>query len=372
MSPDLETVVIGAGVVGLACAWTLASLGQEVMVLEQETRVGAGISARNSEVIHAGLYYRPGSLRARLCVAGKQALYRFCAANGVTAERPGKLVVATREAELPRLAALAENARRNGVCDLSMLTGAEARRLEPALACAAALRSPSTGVVDSHGLMLALQGHLESHGGQVVLDTRVADARPGPECLFVLETLSAGCSTRLTCRRLVNAAGLGASEIGDCLHRSGTYQAPRTYPAKGHWFQVGGRAPFRHLIYPMPNDAWLGLHLTVDTGGRTRLGPDLEWTDRIDYRFEDPDGRRKATFLREVRRYWPGLPEDALSPDTTGIRPKIYRRGEPAADFAIHGPAEHGVANLVGLYGIESPGLTSALAIGGHVAGLLS
>ncbi|MEM7226189.1 MAG: NAD(P)/FAD-dependent oxidoreductase [Pseudomonadota bacterium] len=367
MTPDVETLVIGAGAVGLACAKALAAAGQEVLVLEAADIIGAGVSSRNSEVIHAGLYYQPGSFRARFCVAGKKALYRFCAENGVAVKRSGKLVVATRAAEIPRLKALAENARANGVDDLTLLTGAEARALEPQLACEAALLSPSTGVFDSHGYMLALQGHLEHHGGQVVLNSKVTDARPTAEGLFRVETEGAA----LTCRRLVNAAGLGASEIGARLHREGPYRAPQTYPAKGHWFQATGAAPFKHLIYPLPDGAWLGLHLTIDVAGRVRLGPDLEWVEGIDYRFEDPAGARRATFLREVRRYWPDLPEDALVPDTTGIRPKIYRKGEPVADFAVHGPAEHGLANLVGLYGIESPGLTASLAIGEHVAGLL-
>ncbi len=376
-TPDIETVVIGAGAVGLAVARALAAAGQEVFVLERHDLIGSETSSRNSEVIHAGLYYPPGSLRARFCVAGKQALYRFCAENGVTARRCGKLLVAADEAEIPRLEAIMANARQSGVEDLVPLTVAEARALEPEIACAAACLSPSTGVIDSHGLMTALEGHIASRGGQVVLNTLVQALSRLPNGLFQLTIETAGTQDRITARRLVNAAGLGATAIGDLLHRDGSYRPPRTYPAKGHYFQLLGRAPFKHLIYPLPQSGSLGRHLTLDHGGKVKFGPDIEWLDTgrdpsAHYDFDDPDGSRLKVFEEAIRGYWPGLPDKALAPDYVGLRPKITRQGEPAADFAVHGEPDHGIANLVGLYGIESPGLTSSLAIADHVAEMLA
>jgi len=373
MANDIETIVIGAGVIGLAVARALVEAGQEVLVLEQAPLAGSEVSSRNSEVIHAGLYYPPGSLKARLCVQGRDALYRFCREDGITANRCGKLVVATQESELPKLNALAENGKANGIDDLRLLSAVEARALEPALACEAALLSPSTGVVDSHAFVQALEGHITSNGGQIVFNSRVTAVAPRPNKGFELSVASGESVTaRITCDRLVNAAGLGASEIGTCLQVNGTYRPPDTYPAKGHYYHITGQVPFRRLIYPLPDGAWLGLHLTFDCGGRAKIGPDLEWVEAVDYDFDDPAGERLATFSREVKRYWPDLANGTLVPDYTGIRPKIYRKGEPAPDFAIHGPDMHGLANFVGLYGIESPGLTSSLAIGSYVAKLLS
>ncbi len=372
MTADVETLVIGAGVIGLACARSLASRGQDVMVLERNDRIGAEISSRNSEVIHAGLYYPPGSLRARTCVTGKALLYAFCAENGVTARRCGKLLVATSEVELPRLDAIAATAARNGVGDLVRLTAAEARALEPEIACVAALLSPSTGVVDSHGLMAALEGHLTARGGSVVLSTAVTSIKRGADGDFIVETACDGVTTPISARHLVIAAGLGGTDIARTLFPPGGYSPPATYPAKGHYFALSGRAPFRHLVYPMPDGAWLGVHLTLDTAGQAKFGPDLAWTDRVAYDFEDADGRREAQFTREIRRYWPGLPDGALHPGYTGIRPKIYREGEAAADFAIHGAKVHGMDRLVALYGIESPGLTASLSIGEMVADMLA
>ncbi len=368
---DIETIVIGAGVVGLAIGRALAQAGQEVIVLEQHDLIGSETSSRNSEVIHAGIYYPTGSLRARLCVAGKQMLYRFCAENGVTHQRCGKLLVATRPEELPKLRDIGATAARNGVGDLLPLTGEEARRLEPELDCEAAYLSPSTGVIDSHGLMLALEGHITSARGQVVLNTRVDGIARLPSGLFELDIASGGETARITSKRLVNSAGHGASRVGGFLIYPDGYAVPATYPAKGHYFSYAGRSPFRRLIYPMPQGAWLGVHLTLDVGGKAKFGPDIAWKPDVTYHFEDADGARAATFYREVRRYWPGLPDGSLQPDYTGVRPKIYREGEPAADFAIHGPEQHGIASFVGLYGIESPGLTSSLAIGEMVAGML-
>jgi L-2-hydroxyglutarate oxidase LhgO len=369
MTTDVETAVIGAGVVGLAIARALALKGHEVLVLERHGQIGTEVSSRSSEVIHAGLYYPPGSLRARFCVKGKELLYRFAAENGVPHQRYGKLLVATSEAEIEVLRRIHATAERNGVGDLVYLEAAEAQALEPELACVAAYLSPSTGVVDSHAFMLALEGHIQSAGGSIVLSTPVSEIHRTQSGDFEIAIRDA--EQPLTSRNLVLAAGLGGSVLGRSLGGLGDYQVPETFPAKGHYFMLAGKSPFRHLVYPVPQGAWLGIHLTLDVAGQARFGPDLEWKDEIDYAFEDRAGDRAATFEREVRRYWPGLPEGALQPGYTGIRPKIYRKGEPVPDFAIHGAAEHGIERLVALYGIESPGLTSSLAIGDHVAALL-
>ena len=372
MTADVETIVVGAGAVGLAIGRELALRGQEVLVLEQHDLIGAETSSRNSEVIHAGIYYPTGSLRARLCVAGKHKLYEFAADNGVPHKRCGKLLVATQASELPKLAAIREVATRNGVPDLVPMTAAEAKALEPQLNCEAAMLSPSTGIIDSHGFMLALEGHITSNNGQVVLNTRVVSAERLASGVFQLTTESAGEMGAITCKRLVLSAGLHGTKLGRTLHGDGTgasaYRVPETYPAKGHYFSYAGRAPFERLIYPMPDGAWLGVHLTLDMGGKAKFGPDLKWQTDLDYSFEDADGARQASFYREVRRYWPGLPDGGLQADYTGIRPKTYRQGEPVADFVIHDQSHHGLAGLVALYGIESPGLTSSLAIGEYVA----
>jgi L-2-hydroxyglutarate oxidase LhgO len=323
-------------------------------------------------VIHAGLYYPPGSLRAKLCVAGKKQLYAFCAENGVAHSRCGKLLVATQDAEIAKLETIAKTASANGVNDLRRMSAEEARALEPEVACVAAYLSPSTGVVDSHGLMLALEGHLTAKGGQVVLNASATRLAQREGVGFEIGIDSGGETSRLTAKTLVLAAGFGATQLGRTLAYKPGYTVPETYPAKGHYFSLSGRAPFRHLVYPMPQGAWLGVHLTLDVAGRAKFGPDIEWKDAVSYDFEDADGARRARFEAEIRRYWPGLPEDALQPDYVGVRPKIYREGEPVADFAIHGPAAHGVPGLVALYGIESPGLTSSLAIGDCVAALLA
>jgi L-2-hydroxyglutarate oxidase LhgO len=370
VTADVETVVVGAGVVGLAIARALARNGQEVLVLERHDRIGSETSSRNSEVIHAGIYYPPGSLRARMCVAGKAMLYDFCAENGVAHTRCSKLLVATQEIETKRLKEIAANAAQNGVDDLRPLTAQEACSLEPELSCVAAYLSPSTGVIDSHGLMLALEGHLTTRGGQVVLNTTVTDLSASGDA-FAIETVSGKQTGKLTAKNLVLAAGLGGTQLGGMLAYREDYRVPRTHPAKGHYFTLSARSPFKHLVYPMPQGAWLGVHLTLDTTGRAKFGPDCEWTDEVSYEFDDPEGERLITFEHEIRRYWPGLPSGALHPDYVGVRPKIYRQGEPAADFAIHGPDKHGIARLVALYGIESPGLTSSLAIGAHVADVL-
>ena len=374
MTPDIETIIIGGGVVGLAIGRRLASRGSETLILERHERVGAETSSRNSEVIHAGIYYPPGSLRARLCVEGKKRLYCFAEQNGVTVNRCGKLVVATSEEDLPGLETIAARAAANGVDDIVMLERTRARQMEPELECIAALQSPSTGVIDSHGLMTALEGHLTEHGGQIVLSTEVQGIARRADGSFAITARSGDDeslpATDITCRNLILAAGLEATRLGKLLQTEwpGDYTPPQTYPAKGHYFTLSRRAPFMHLIYPVPSGAWLGIHLTLDIAGQAKFGPDLQWVDEVDYSFEDADGARRRTFISEVQRYWPGLPAEELQPGYTGIRPKIYRQGKPAADFTIHGPETHGLANLVALYGIESPGLTSALAIGDLVA----
>lgn len=367
MSPDIETVVVGAGVVGLAIARALAEAGQEVMVLEQHELIGSETSSRNSEVIHAGLYYPPGSLRARLCVRGKELLYRFCAGNGVAHARCGKLLVATQESQLAKLAAIKATAERNGVADLEPIGGTAARALEPEIACVGALVSPSTGIVDSHGLMLALQGHVEAHGGSVVLRCPVESIERMDHGLFRLAT-SGSVPGAVTCRNLVVSAGLHASRLAETLSYGGEYRPPETYYAKGQYYALSGASPFKRHIYPVPDGAWLGLHATVDVGGRCKFGPDIEWIEELDYGFVP---EKLARFLDFIRSYYPGLEESRLHPDYTGIRPKLYREGEPVPDFAIHGPERHGLPGLVALYGIESPGLTAALAIGEMMAGML-
>ena len=367
MFPDVETIVVGAGVVGLAVARSLAEAGHEVMVLEQHELIGSETSSRNSEVIHAGIYYPPGSLRARLCVRGKELLYRFCAENSVSHAPCGKLIVATQEGQLPKLAALKATAEKNGVTDLQPIGGNAARALEPELACVAALVSPSTGIIDSHGLMLALQGHVEAHRGSVILRCPVEPIERTARRHFRLIT-GGDAPGSVSSANLVISAGLHASKLAATLSYGGGYRPPETYYAKGQYYALSGTSPFKRHIYPMPDGAWLGLHATVDIGGRCKFGPDIEWIDDLDYSFV-PEKLDK--FLDAIRSYYPGLDTSRLHPDYTGIRPKLYREGEPVPDFAIHGPEKHGAAGLVALYGIESPGLTAALAIAEMVAGML-
>ena len=372
MSADVETIVVGAGVVGLAIARALALSGQDVMVLEQHDLIGSETSSRNSEVIHAGLYYPPGSLRARLCVEGKAQLYRFCAENGVPHLRCEKLLVATSEDQMPKLRAIHETATRNGVDDLVFLSAAEARKLEPEVACSAALLSPSTGIVDTHGFMLALEGHAEAHGAQLVLNTSVTAIRAVENNLFALDIADAAdaAATRstITCRKLVLAAGLHASRLAGTLHYRSGYVPPETYFAKGQYYALAGRSPFTRHIYPMPQGAWLGLHATVDISGRCKFGPDIAWIPEIDYSFEP---EKLSKFLDFIRSYYPGLEAERLHADYTGIRPKLYREGEPVPDFAFHSVEQHGLPGLVMLFGIESPGLTASLAIGDLVTTML-
>jgi L-2-hydroxyglutarate oxidase LhgO len=367
----VDAVVVGAGVVGLAVGRALAQRGLETLVLERESAIGTGISSRNSEVIHAGLYYLPGSLKARLCVEGREQLYAFCATHGVAHSRCGKLVVATSPEQLQGLARLAERARGNGVADLCMLDAAEARAMEPALCCEAALLSPSSGIVDSHGLMLALQGDLERAGGAVALRSPLVavDCGAGGHRVEV----GGDEPMALHARFVVNAAGLRAPALAATMRGLDPRHVPTAHFSKGSYFALAGRAPFSRLVYPLPQDAWLGVHLTLDLGGQARFGPDAQWldvrnADDIDYRVEAP---RAEAFYADVRRYWPDLPDGALQPAYSGVRPKIHGAGEPAPDFGLQGPGEHGVAGLVNLFGIESPGLTSCLALAAEVVSRL-
>jgi len=347
----------------------LAAAGQEVIILEQHGLIGSETSSRNSEVIHAGIYYPPGSLRARLCVEGKARLYQFCQENGVPHRRCGKLLVATAEDQLPKLKAIQETALRNGVDDLVPLSPAEAKELEPAVSCVAALLSPSTGIVDTHALMLALLGHAESNGAQLVLNSPVRSVTAVKPGLFSLSIDAADESeTTVTCTKLVIAAGLHASRLAETMTYPTGYRPPTTYYAKGQYYAMSGRSPFTRHIYPMPHGAWLGLHATVDLSGRCKFGPDIEWIPEIDYSFQP---QKLAQFLDFIRMYYPDLDPDRLHPDYTGIRPKLYREGEPVPDFAFHTEAQHGHPGLIMLFGIESPGLTSSLAIGEYVTQLI-
>ncbi|HEV8691118.1 MAG TPA: NAD(P)/FAD-dependent oxidoreductase [Ideonella sp.] len=366
---EVDAVVVGAGVVGLACARALAQAGREVVILESENAFGTATSARNSEVIHAGIYYPSGSLRARLCVRGKQLLYAFCQNHGVAHRRCGKLLVACEEAELPRLAVVEAQARANGVEDLQFLSAGQARALEPALACEAALLSPSTGIIDSHGLMLALLGDAEAAGAMLALKSPFERGRVLADGRLELQVGGEG-PTQLRARTLVNAAGLQACQLASAIEGLAAGHVPTPHYAQGAYFSLSGRAPFSRLVYPVPGESGhLGVHLTLDLAGQARFGPSFRWVDSIDYRVDPADG---AGFEDAVRRYWPGLPPGALQPDYAGVRPRISGPGEPAADFRIDGPAVHGVAGLVNLFGIESPGLTAALAIGEEVVARLA
>jgi L-2-hydroxyglutarate oxidase LhgO len=363
----VEAVVAGAGVVGLAVAHALAAAGREVLILEAEAAIGTGISARNSGVIHAGLYYPPGGVMARACVAGRRALYDWCDSRGVPHAKCGKLVVAVTEAEVATLDAIRTRAEANGVEGLRLLSGPEARALEPALACVAALHSPETGIVDAPALMLSLLGAAEAAGAMLALSTPVERVR-AEACGFTVEAGGAE-PMRLGCRLFVNAAGLGAIALAGRIEGLDPARVPPAFFAKGVWFALSGRAPFSRLIYPVPVPGGLGTHLTLDLGGQAKFGPDVDWVDAPDYAV---DPARGAAFEASVRRWWPGLRAGALTPAYAGVRPKIAPKGAPAQDFVVQGPAAHGLPGLVNLFGIESPGLTSALALADMVAEALA
>jgi len=360
---QVDTVVIGAGVVGLAIARALAMAGRAVIVLERESRFGTVTSARNSEVIHAGIHYPHGSLKERLCIAGKDRLYDFCESHHVAHRRIGKLTFAGNESERGRLEAIAAHAQASGAdAELTWLEGAEVRAIEPAVSCAAALLSPSSGIVDSHGLMLALLAEAEDHGATLACHAEVER----------IERLPAGwrvhaAGAQIDAGLVVNAAGLGAQAVARGIDALDPAQVPPLHLAKGSYFTYSGKVPFTRLIYPVPIKGGLGVHLTLDVAGQARFGPDVEWVDHIDYAV---DPARKEAFLASVRSFWPAIDPNRLAPGYSGVRPKLTGRSEPDADFLIQGPESHGLPGLINLFGIESPGLTSSLAIGEHVAAL--
>jgi len=361
----VECVVIGAGVVGLAVARRLAQAGREVVVLEAAEGIGTVTSSRNSEVIHAGIYYRAGSLMARMCVSGKRALYEYCGDHGIPHRNCGKLIVATTPAETLRLQSIKTRAEANGVSDLQTLSGDAARALEPALNCDAALLSPSTGIIDSHAFMLALRGDAEDAGAAFAFHTPLLHAMADAGRIAL--DIGGKAPMRLECRLLINAAGLNAPAIARGIDGMPIEMIPPAYLAKGNYFSCNARAPFSHLIYPVPEPGGLGVHLTLDMAGQARFGPDVEWVETVDYAV---DPARAERFYPAIRRYWPTLPDGALMPSYSGIRPKIVPPAVAVQDFLIQGPRDHGVGGLINLFGIESPGLTSSLAIADYVAEL--
>jgi L-2-hydroxyglutarate oxidase LhgO len=366
MTDRVEAVVIGAGVVGLAVARRLALSGREVVVLEAAETIGTETSSRNSEVIHAGIYYPKDSLKALFCVAGKKALYDYCPSHGVEHRRCGKFIVATSDDQMPELERLKAAAAANGVNDLEWRTPDDVRALEPAVFCVGALWSPSTGIVDSHGLMLAYQGDAEDAGAAIAFLSPVTGGRVEDDGI----RLDVGGEAPMSIRAdiVVNSAGLHAQKVAASILGIPSNAIPPCYYAKGNYYSLLGRPPFRHPIYPVPEKAGLGVHVTVDLGGQVRFGPDVEWIETLDY---DVDPARAEAFYDAVRRYYPGLADGAIQPGYAGIRPKIQAPGEPALDFMVQGPEGHGVSGLVNLFGIESPGLTASLAIADRVAELL-
>jgi L-2-hydroxyglutarate oxidase LhgO len=357
---QVDAVVIGAGVVGLAVARALALAGREVIIVESEDAIGTHTSSRNSEVIHAGIYYPKGSLKARSCVAGKELLYEYCVTHGVPHRRSGKLIVATDDAQLAELEGIQKKAHANGVTDVVWMTRAQALALEPELHCVAALYSPSTGIIDSHALMLAYLGDAEERGAMLALKSAFlsADAVGGG---FVLHIEG---SDPIRSRILVNSAGLRAPSVAKRIEGYPAKLVPPEYYAKGNYYSLTRRSPFSRLVYPVPEPGGLGVHVTLDLAGQARFGPDVEWIKEIGY---DVDPRRADRFYAAIRRYWPGLPDGALAPAYSGIRPKTAGPGEPASDFEVQGPRMHGVPGLVQMYGIESPGLTASLALAAMV-----
>jgi len=354
----VDALVVGAGVVGLATARRLAMAGLETLVVERHAGPGEETSSRNSEVIHAGLYYPPGSLRARCCIAGRDFLYRYLAERGVWHRRLGKLVVATDERQHPRLRAILDNARASGAGALEWWDARRVHRVEPELAVTAALWSPASGVLDAHGLMTAYLADAEAHGAVLVPRTPLTGVTVEADRFVCRFADAAG--TVLATRRLVVAAGLAAPELARRIRGLDPRQVPRQWLCKGNYFTLRGRCPFRHLVYPLPDEASLGIHVTPDRSGRCRFGPDAEWVDRVDYRV---DPGHAPAFVAAIRRYWPDLPADALAPDYAGIRPKLHPPGTPRPDFRVDGPEVHGIPGLVLFFGIESPGLTASAAL---------
>ena len=361
----IDCVVAGAGVVGIAVARALARAGREVLVLDAAEAIGTETSSRNSEVVHAGIYYAKDSLMARFCVQGRRMLYAYCDERGVPYRNCGKLIVATSLEENERLAGIKARAEANGVEGMRFLTSAEAQELEPNLACTGALLSPTTGIVDSHAYMLAMQGDAEAAGAMFVFHSPITGGRVSESGVEI--EVGGAEPMRLSCNLLVNSAGLHAPALARRLAGMPSQLIPQEYYAKGNYFNLAGRSPFSRLIYPVPVPGGLGVHLTIDLGGQARFGPDVQWIDRLDYTV---DPRRADSFYDAVRRYWPDLKDGALQPGYAGIRPKIVPQGAPGQDFVVQGSAVHGMGGLINLFGIESPGLTSAIALGEHVAGM--
>ena len=360
----LDAVVVGGGVVGLAVARALAQSGREVVILEAEDAIGTHTSSRNSEVIHAGIYYPKGSLKARSCVAGKELLYEYCVAHGVPHRRSGKLIVATSQEQVGELENIQKKAHANGVTDVVWMTREQVRALEPEISCVAGLYSPSTGIIDSHALMLAYLGDAEERGTMLALKTHLLGAQVSADG-FVVHT----DQMDVACNVLVNSGGLRAPSIAKLVEGYPAEKAPREFYAKGNYYSLARRSPFSRLVYPVPEPGGLGVHVTLDLAGQARFGPDVEWVERIDYTV---DPKRSERFYAAIRKYWPGLPDGALSPGYAGIRPKTAGPKEPAPDFEVQGPSVHGVPGLVHLFGIESPGLTASLALAGIVVEELS
>jgi L-2-hydroxyglutarate oxidase LhgO len=362
---EVDCVVIGAGVIGLAVARALALKGRGVLILERERQVGMHTSSRNSEVIHAGIHYPAGSLKARTCVAGRDLLYRYCAERGIAHRRCGKLIVAVADEQLAGLRAIDAQARANGVSDLEWLDRDQARRAEPALACVAALASPPTGIIDSHGYMMCLLADAEARGAEIAYGAEVESLRPTPSGIEI--SISSESDPVLRAQWVVNAAGLDAHRVARTIEGLAEAHIPRVRYAKGSYFALQGPTPFSRLIYPVPEAGGLGIHMTVDLAGRARFGPDVEWVDGIDY---EVNGGRAAGFYAAIRRYWPQLADGALAPAYAGVRPKLSGPGEAAADFCLSGPADHDIPGIVNLFGMESPGLTASLAVAARVASI--
>lgn len=359
----VDVIVIGAGVVGIACARALALAGREVLLLETEPTFGTGVSSRNSGVIHAGLYYPNGLLKARHCIAGKRMLYDYCSARGIPFRRCGKLLVATEDTQITQIQKLLANAAGNGVDDLTLIDAAAARAMEPALRCKAALLSPSSGIIDSHAYMLSLLGDVENAGGMAVFNTPVTGGRINGDGVIV----NTNAADSIQARLVVNCAALGAHSLMHTIDRFPATHIPQLRYARGVYFSISAKSPFRHLIYPLPEAAGLGVHLTIDMGGQAKFGPDVEWIAEPSYAV---DAARADAFQREIGKYWPGIMDHELQPAYAGVRPKINAPNEPAADFYIAGRETHGVRGVINLFGIESPGLTASLSIAEQVKGL--
>lgn len=358
---DIDSIVIGAGVVGLATARALAQRGRDVFVLEAEERAGDGISSRNSGVIHAGIYYALGSWKAKLCVRGRQLLYDFCARRGITHRKLGKLVVASDWLEAESLRVVMQRAQANGVDGLRYLDAAEAARLEPELHCTAAIESAESGILDVPEYVMALIGEIEQLGGRVACAMPVTSVR----CEDGVFSVEVGGGDRVRCRHLINAAGLRATHVAHSIDALAPAHIPTQFYAAGHYYRLRGKSPFARLIYPVPHAAGLGVHLGLDSAGHVHFGPDVRWIAQPDYHFDD---RHRGAFAESIRRWWPALRDDQLEPDFVGVRPKLVAPDAPSGDFLIQDATTHGITNLVNLFGIESPGLTASLAIGDEVA----